>query len=108
MIWVDDAGNGEPARKATRFMTNGEHIAEAVERRWFGGHEHIQPMSGRAKACEKYPPRLVAWILRALPQEHARRAMRRGARADGTRPSVDDCDSGSWTDSRRAGAAVDP
>ena len=26
---VDDAGNVEPARKATRFMTNDEYIAEA-------------------------------------------------------------------------------
>ena len=34
-------------------MTNGEYTAEAVDRRCFGGREHIQLLSGRAKACEK-------------------------------------------------------
>ena len=42
--------------------------AEAVDRHCFGGHDHIQLLSGRAKSCEKYPPRLVAAILRALRQ----------------------------------------
>ena len=46
-------------------MTNDEYIAEAVDRRCFGGHDDTQCSSGRAKACEKYPPRLVAAILRA-------------------------------------------
>ena len=49
---VDDAENVEPARKATGFMTSDEYIAEAVERRCFGGHEHIQLLSGRPKVCE--------------------------------------------------------
>ena len=71
MTQADDAGNVGPAQKATRFMTNDEYIAEAVDRRCFGGHDQIQLLSGRAKACEKYPPRLVAAILRAL-----RRSMR--------------------------------
>ena len=31
MTSVDDVGNVGPARKATRFMMNGEHIAEAVD-----------------------------------------------------------------------------
>ena len=104
MSSVDDAENVEPARKATVFMTNDEYIAEAVERRCFGGHEHIQLLSGRPKVYEKYHPRLVAVILRAL-----RQSMRAaGARADWTRPSVDDCGGGSWTDSRRARASVVP
>ena len=34
-------------------MTNDEYIAEAVNRRCFGGHDHIQLLNGRAKACEK-------------------------------------------------------
>ena len=66
MTSVDDAGNVGPARKATGFMTNDEYIAEAVDRHCFGGHNHVQLLNGRAKACEKYPPRLVAAILRAL------------------------------------------
>ena len=39
---VDCAENVGPARKATGFMTNDEYIAEAVNRRCFGGHEHIE------------------------------------------------------------------
>ena len=65
---VDADGSVGPARKATGFMTNDEIIANAVERRCFGGHQHVQLLQGRAKACEKYPPRLVAAILRALRQ----------------------------------------
>ena len=68
MTSVDCAGNVGPARQATGFMTNDEYIAEAVNRRCFGGHDHIQLSSGRAKSCEKYLPRLVAAILRALRQ----------------------------------------
>ena len=57
-----------PAWKATGFMTKDEYIAEAVNRHCFGGHDHIQLLSGRAKSCEKYPPLSVAAILRALQQ----------------------------------------
>ena len=49
-------------------MTNDEYIAKAVNRRCFGGQDHIQLLSGRAKSCEKYLPRLVAATLRALRQ----------------------------------------
>ena len=59
MTSVDSEGNVGPACKATGFMTNDEYIAEAVNRHCFGGHDHIQSLSGRAKSCEKYPPRLV-------------------------------------------------
>ena len=65
---VDDAVNVGLARKATRFMANDEYIAEAVDRRCFGGHAHIQLLNSRAKACETYPSQLVAVILRALRQ----------------------------------------
>ena len=68
MTSVDIAGNMALACKATGFMTNDEYIAEAVKRHCFGGHDHIQLLSGRAKCCEKYLPRLVAVILRALRQ----------------------------------------
>ena len=49
-------------------MTNDEYIAEAVNRHCFGGHDHTQLFSDRAKSCEKYFPRLVAAILLALRQ----------------------------------------
>ena len=68
MTSFDSEGNVGPACKATGFMRNDEHIAAAVDRHCFGGHDHIQLLSGRAKSCEKYPPRLVAAILRALRQ----------------------------------------
>ena len=32
--------------------TNDEYIAD-VDRHCFGGHDHIQLLSGRAKSCEK-------------------------------------------------------
>ena len=44
-------------------MTNDEYMAEAVDRRCFGGHWHIQLLNDRAKACEKYHPRLVAAVI---------------------------------------------
>ena len=65
---VGSEGSVGQACKATRFMTNDGYIAEAVNRHCFGGHDHIQLVSGRAKSCEKYLPRLVAAILRALRQ----------------------------------------
>ena len=65
---VDSAGNVGLACKSTGFMTNDENIAEAVNRHCFGGHDHIQLLSGRAKSRERYLPRLVAAILRALRQ----------------------------------------
>ena len=68
MTSVDSARNVGRACKATGFMTNDEYIAEAVNRHCFGGHDHIQLLSGRWKACEEYPSRLVAVILRAVRQ----------------------------------------
>ena len=45
MTSVDDAGNLGPARKATGFMMNDEHIAEAVNRRCFGGRKFVTSIS---------------------------------------------------------------
>ena len=64
-------GNVGPACLATGFVANDEYIAEVVNRHCFGGHDHIQLLSGRAKSCEKHPPRLVAAILRALQSMRA-------------------------------------
>ena len=61
-------------------MTNDEYIAEAVNRHCLGGHDHIPLLSGRAKSCEKYPPRLVAGMLRAL-----RQSMRAAGRCEAQR-----------------------
>ena len=99
MTSVDDAENVGPARKATGFMTNDEYIVEAVDRRCFGGHDHIQLLNGSAKACEKCPPTIVGGDTACFATEHASRGMRRSARADGTRSSADDRSTGSWADS---------
>ena len=79
MTSVDSEGNVGLACKATGLMTNDEYMAEAVDRHCFGGDDHIQLLSGRAKSCEKYPSQLVAEIVRALRQSM------RAADADGTR-----------------------
>ena len=63
--------------------TNDGYIAEAVDRRCFGGHDHIQLLNGSAKACEKYIPRLVAAILRDLRQSIRTAGCGEVARADG-------------------------
>ena len=49
MTSVDSVENVGPACKATGFMTTDEYIAEASDRHCFGGHDHIQLLSGRAK-----------------------------------------------------------
>ena len=71
------------------------------------GTDHIQLWNGRAKACEKYPPRLEAAILHAFRQS-MRAAGCGEAQGLMGRDSVDDRSSGGWADSRIAGAAVDP
>ena len=89
-------------------MTNDEYIAEAVNRHCFGGHDHIQLLSGTAKSCEKYPPRLVAAILRALRQGMRAEGRGQAQRMVGPRPTADNRSSGGWADSGGAGVAVDP
>ena len=108
MTSVDGAGTVGLARKATRFMTNDEYIAEAVNRRCFGGHDHIQLLSGRAKSCEKCLPRLVASDTVCFGTEHASRDMRRSTRNDGTGSTADHRSSGSWADTGGASVAVAP
>ena len=63
---VDMSGQVMPAQKATGFLTNDEYLAKALDRRCPGHHDHGALMGGRAKATERYPPRLVAAILKAL------------------------------------------
>ena len=87
-------------------MTNDECIAEAVERRCFGGHDQIQLLTSIAEACEKNSPRLVAAILRASRQ--SMRASRCGTRAGGTRSTANNRSTGNWTDCGGAGAVVTP
>ncbi len=53
MTSVDDAQNVGPARKATGFMTNDAYIAEAVDRRCFGWHDHSQFFERESKGLRK-------------------------------------------------------
>ena len=66
---VDFDGTAQLAMKPTGWLTNSEHIAEAVGLRcnrnvpgehW---HRHVPLIGGRAKKTEQYPPALVAAIL---------------------------------------------
>ena len=63
---TDKWGEVRPAQKSTGFLTNCEFLAQALSRKCRGHHDHAPPMGGRAEAAERYPPRLVSAILRAL------------------------------------------
>ena len=78
-------------------MTNDEYIAEAVNRHCFGGHYHIQLLSGTAKSCEMYPPRLVAAMLCALRQSMRAEGCGQAQRMVGPRPTADNRSSGGPT-----------
>ena len=62
-----------PARKRTGFMTSMELMARALENECPGDHEHARMLSGTAKPTERYPPELVATILRTIVK-HLRQA----------------------------------
>eukprot|EP00972_Heterocapsa_arctica_P089594 13211468-Heterocapsa_arctica.AAC.1 len=51
---VDEHGPGA-ARKTNRFLTNSPHIAKELGRRCSGDHRHVQLISGRAAAAQRYP-----------------------------------------------------
>ena len=74
----DSAGRGGLACKATGFTTNDEYIAEAVNRHCFGGHDHIQSLSGTEKYCDKVPPTVSDSDTACFATEHASRGTRRG------------------------------
>ena len=65
-VAIDASGWVGPARKATGFLTNDRFLAKELDKRCYGGHEHVQLLNGTAKASEVYPPRLVAAILRGI------------------------------------------
>ena len=81
---VDDAGNASLLAKTTGFMTKDENIAEAVERRGFGGHEHIQTVERWSKGLREVSSTIGGGDLVRLATEQACRGMRRSTRADGT------------------------
>jgi len=58
--------DGAPARKRTRWLTNCWEIAELLMVKCDGSHVHQQLIGGRAKATERYTPKLIRAILKGL------------------------------------------
>ena len=61
-------------QKPTRWLTNSVHMARMLDKKCLNRtqpdhHRHVHLVSGRAKAAERYPPRLVEAMLRAMRQE---------------------------------------
>ena len=104
----DSEGIVGPACQATGFMTNDEYIAEAVNRHCFGGHNHIQSLSGRAKSCEKYSPTVGGSDTACFATEHASRGTRPSTENVGTRPTTDNRSSGGLADSGSSRVDVAP
>jgi len=64
------------ARKRTRWMSNCPEICDALQGLCDGRkHEHIILHHGRAKQTERYPPKLVHAVLRALRKYMVRQGM---------------------------------
>jgi hypothetical protein len=57
------------ARKRTRFMTNAECVAEELQRRCDGGHEHQPLVGGRAGHAQEYPRELCRAVCRGLAKQ---------------------------------------
>jgi hypothetical protein len=60
---------GRAARKRTHWATNARCIAQRLEVRCCGGHEHHDLTGNTARHAERYPRRLVLTILRGLREE---------------------------------------
>ena len=71
---VDEQGEGL-TKKPTGFLTNSDHLRQVLEKQCMGGHRHVQLMSGRAKACQVYPDKLVHAILSGIRLELAHNGM---------------------------------
>ena len=108
MTSVDRAGNVGPACKATRFMTNVEYIAEAVDSHCCGGHGHVQLLSGRAKSWRKVSPTVGGSDTACFAAEHASRGTPPSTEDDGTRSTPDKRNSGGWAVFGGAGVTVAP
>eukprot|EP00969_Alexandrium_andersonii_P097541 4306688-Alexandrium_andersonii.AAC.1 len=52
------AGNRQPVRKSTRWMSSAGLFLSELGRKCTGGHQHTALVSGRAAAAAVYPPQL--------------------------------------------------
>ncbi|CAK8995863.1 Retrovirus-related Pol polyprotein from transposon TNT 1-94 [Durusdinium trenchii] len=85
---TDQQGEGF-VRKETRYLTNSVAIAAALSGQCNGGHRHVHLVNGRARQAQKYPPRMVAAILRAIRQELHWRGELNELSVEGSGPSPD-------------------
>ena len=74
MMSEDEQGRGL-VKKPTGFLTNSDHMKQALDKQCLGGHRHVQLMGGRAKACQVYPENLVRAILKGIRLELAHSGM---------------------------------
>ncbi|CAK9049785.1 Retrovirus-related Pol polyprotein from transposon TNT 1-94 [Includes: Protease [Durusdinium trenchii] len=85
---TDQQGEGF-VRKETRYLTNSVAIAAALSGQCSGEHRHVHLVNGRARQAQKYPPRMVAAILRAIRQELRWRGELNELSVEGSGPSPD-------------------
>ena len=57
------------ARKRTKFMTNFPEVAQVLERRCDGSHQHQPLLQGRAKRAEEYTDELCKAICRGIKEQ---------------------------------------
>ena len=65
----DPAGEVNPVRKLTRWLTNSPCLAETLEKPCSQDHSHTLLLSGRAAAAQVYPPQLCKAIVEAFSRQ---------------------------------------
>jgi len=63
MTSQDDDGSVGPVAKPTRFATNSQKLAQALDQRCPGDHQHVHLLNHRAAAAQIYPPELCKAIV---------------------------------------------
>ena len=72
-VTLDPDGASKPAKKPTRFVSNGRRIFEELCRRCPGDHSHQPLMGGRAAAAAEYPDDLLSC---SMPRTGSPKAVR--------------------------------
>jgi len=65
-MYQEKDGEQHLVKKPPGFMTNAPMIAEKLDQKCDGGHEHVYLLNGRAKRAEVYPDELCFRILEGL------------------------------------------
>ena len=88
MMSQDSQGEGY-VRKETQYLTNSYELAKVLTGQCDGQHRHVHLVNGRARAAQKYPPAMVAAILRAIRRELKIRGEFNELSTEGAGPSPD-------------------